>query len=100
MKHVLVVAALVAVVALALTGVASANADPASVVTFHDVHGDVVRGHDIRRVMVDNDNNHIKIKIWHRDLRSSRQYSFRLYLDADLSTSVPEVKVYGAFPQR
>lgn len=87
-----------AISAPALTGVASANDDLASVVTFHDAHGDVARGHDLRKVKVDNDNNHVKIKVWHRDMRSTRQYSFRLYLNTDLSTSVPEVKVYGAFP--
>ena len=98
MKRVLAVVICAVVAAPALTGVAAANDDPASVVTFHDAHGDVVRGHDIRKVLVDNDNNHIRVKVWHRDLRSSRQYAFRLYLNTDLSTSAPEVKVYGAFP--
>ena len=67
-------------------------------VTFQDAHGDVIRGHDIRKVLVDNDNGHIKVKVWHRDVRSGRQYSFRLYLNTDHSTWKPEVKVYGAFP--
>ena len=100
MQRVLVAAvAAYAVIAVpAMAGAASANEDPASVVAFHDDHGDVVRGHDIRRVLVDNDNGHIKVKVWHRDVRSRWQYSFRLYLNTDLSTSKPEVKVYGAFP--
>jgi hypothetical protein len=98
MKRVLGIAASAAIASLALSGVAFANDDPGSVVRFHDSQGDVVRGHDISKVMVDNDSNHITIKVWHRDLRSTRQYSFRLYLNTDLATSVPEVKVYGAFP--
>jgi len=79
------------------TGAASANEDPASKVAFYDAHGDVERGHDIRRVVMDND-DHLQIKVWHRDLRSTRQYSFRLFLNTDPSSSTPEVKVYGAFP--
>jgi hypothetical protein len=98
MKGLLAVAGLVVVAALTPVGAAWANDDAASVVTFHDTPRDVARGHDIRRVLVDNDNHHIRIKVWHRDLRSTRQYSFRLYLNTDLSTSAPEVKVYGAYP--
>jgi hypothetical protein len=79
------------------TAAASANEDLASKVAFYDAHGDVDRGHDIRRVVVDND-DHLVIKVWHRDLRSTRQYSFRLFLDTDPSSPAPEVKAYGAFP--
>jgi hypothetical protein len=92
-----VAAVSVVVATVAGAGAASANEDPASKVAFYDAHGDVSRGHDIRRVVVDND-DHLQIKVWHRDLRSTRQYSFRLFLDTDPATSTPEVKAYGAFP--
>lgn len=87
----------VVVAQIAGTGAASANEDPASKVAFFDKRGDVARGHDIRRVVVDNDDR-LQIRVWHRDLRSTRQYSFRLFLDTDPSSATPEVKAYGAFP--
>ena len=89
------VAVVVAVVAG--TGAVSANEDPASKVAFFDAREAVDRGHDIRRVAVDND-DHLQIRVRHRDLRSTRQYSFRLFLDTDPSSATPEVKAYGAFP--
>jgi len=97
---VLAAASVLIVATTAVTGssAASANDDPASQVSFYDARGDVVRGHDIRRVQVDNEDDQITIKLWHRDLQKARQYSFRLYLDTESSTSTPEVKVYGAFP--
>ena len=82
---------------VATTGTASANQDPASKVAFFDERGDVSRGHDIRRVVVDND-DHLQIRVRHRDMRSTRQYAFRLFLDTDPSSTTPEVKAYGAFP--
>lgn len=78
--------------------VTSTTPDPANVVTFRDPVGDVVRGHDIRKVRVRNGLAAVRVTVWHRDLRAARQYSFRMYLDTDPSTSTPEVKVYGAFP--
>ena len=92
-----IVTAAVVVAPVAGSGAASANDDPASKVAFFDARGDVDRGHDIRRVVVDND-DHLQIRVRHRDLRSTRQYSFRLFLDTDPSSATPEVKAYGAFP--
>jgi hypothetical protein len=99
--HRLVVTAVVAIAVIVgpvAAGPAQANDDPSSEITFYDAHGDVSRGHDIQRVFVDNDNRHVRIKLWHRDLRPTRQYSFRLYLNTELASQTPEVKAYGAFP--